>query len=206
MREMMSIMGMQLKIYYITWFIRYFVIYLIVHAIGSSILISALSHVPYHIPFIIFILFDILLIIQSFFIQIFFTRSKIGIIFALVFFVVQYSMNYIIVNIKEPSLAIHQLISIVPHSAFILAFKEMAYAQSNSISLNFTMEANSYTLITAVISIVCNIVFWTILLIYLDQIVPNEWGAKKHPCFCFIDKNEEKENYIAEEKKENNFF
>lgn len=161
------------------------------HAIGSAILISVLTSIPYHIPFVVFLLFDIVLIVQSFFIQIFFSRSKIGIIFALVFFILQYSMNFLIINVKGPSMSIHQVVSMVPHVAFLLAFKEVAFAHSHDIPLDFNKEVNSYTIETAVISFICNIVFWGIIFIYLDQVVPNEWGAKKNPCFCFMNSDDE---------------
>jgi ATP-binding cassette subfamily A (ABC1) protein 3 len=94
----MSITGMKLWIYYFTWFIRYFVVYLVIHLIVSAIMLGAFKQVPYYIPLVIFILFDILLIIQSFFIQIFVTRAKIGIVVALLFFVLQYAINFIIAN------------------------------------------------------------------------------------------------------------
>ena len=54
------------------------------------------------------------------------------------------------------------------------------------------MVLNYYTLATAVVSFICNAIFWGLLSIYLDQVVPNEWGAKKHPCFCCVgNKNEQ---------------
>ena len=94
----MSIMGMKLWLYYFTWFLRYFITYLVLHLIGSAIIAAALPRISFFMPFIIFILFDIVLIVQSFFIQIFFTRSKIGVVFALVFFIVQYIINYVVAN------------------------------------------------------------------------------------------------------------
>ena len=124
----MSIMGMKVWLYYLTWFFRYFIVYLILHAIGSGIIVAALPRISFFMPFIIFILFDIVLIIQSFFIQIFFTRSKIGVVFALVFFVVQYIINYVVATTEYPTLSLFQSVSIVPHVAFIQAFKEMVYA------------------------------------------------------------------------------
>jgi ATP-binding cassette subfamily A (ABC1) protein 3 len=90
----MSITGMKLWIYFTTWFIRYFVIYLIVHLINTLIVCSSFPYIPFHVALITYLLFDIVLIVQSFFIQIFVTRSKIGIILALVFFVVQYAINF----------------------------------------------------------------------------------------------------------------
>ena len=29
-----------------------------------------------------------------------------------------------------------------------------------------------------------NVVFWAVLGMYLDQVVPSEFGIAKHPCFC----------------------
>ena len=43
-----------------------------------------------------------------------------------------------------------------------------------------------YTIITAIACILINIIFWGALTWYLDQVFPNEWGAKKHPCFCCV--------------------
>ena len=121
-------MGMKVWLYYLTWFLRYFIIYFVLHLIGSGIIVAALPRIPFIMPLITFLLFDIVLIIQSFFIQIFFTRSKIGVVFALVFFVVQYIINYIVATTEFPTVSLFQAVSIVPHVAFIQAFKEMVYA------------------------------------------------------------------------------
>jgi hypothetical protein len=29
-----------------------------------------------------------------------------------------------------------------------------------------------------------NVVFWAVLGMYLDQVVPSDFGIAKHPCFC----------------------
>lgn len=186
----MSITGMKLWIYYLTWFIRYFAVYIVIHIISSAIISRTFTHVPFYIPFVVFLLFDILLIVQGFFVQIFVTRAKIGIIFALLFFVLQYVINYIVANNSDPTVAIYRGVSVVPHVAFILAFKQMVYAESIQTSLTFTEVLNNYTITTAIISICFNIIFWGILTWYLDQVFPNEWGAKKHPCFCCVGKNQ----------------
>lgn len=169
----MSITGMKLSIYYLTWFIRYFAVYLIIHAVISAVLSMIFKNIPYYVPFVIFILFDILLIIQSFFIQIFVTRAKIGIVFALLFFVLQYVINFVVSNNQNPTIEIFRLVSIVPHVAYSLALKEMVYAESIRTPVTFGEVINMYTVFTAVISIAVNIVFWGLLTWYLDQIFPN---------------------------------
>src|SRR5690242_1386703 len=100
----MSIMGMSLPIYYVTWFIRYFVACLVIHLIGSAIIAATLPHVGFIVPFVVFVLFDIVIIIQSFFIQTFFTRAKLGVVIALLFFLVQFIISFISSNSDNPSL------------------------------------------------------------------------------------------------------
>lgn len=137
-RESMAISGMNLGIYYATWFIRYLATYLVIHLVISAIITGVCPKIPFYIPLVVFVLFDILLIIQSFFIQIFVTRAKIGIIIALLFFILQYVINYIVANNQDVTVNIYRAISIVPHIALILAIKEMIYAQSVQTVLTFT--------------------------------------------------------------------
>lgn len=119
---------MILPVYYVTWFIRYFVTLLVIHIIGSAIISATLPHVKFIVPFIVFILFDIVIIIQSFFIQTFFTRAKLGVVIALLFFLIQYIISFISSNSDNPTLKVNTAISIVPHIAFILSFETMFYA------------------------------------------------------------------------------
>jgi hypothetical protein len=118
----MKIMGMNQIIYYLTWFIRYFVVYCVMHIICSLILANALK-VNFGIAFINFILFDIVLIIQAFFIQIFFTRAKIGMVIGLLFFVIQYIFHFISSNSDNPTTAQYLYTSISAHAAFINALQ-----------------------------------------------------------------------------------
>ena len=134
----MSIMGMNTFLYYFTWFIRYFFIYLIIHLISSGILVSVFKYINYGVFFILFILFDIVLIIQAFFIQIFFSRSKIGVVFALVFFIIQYVVSFVVTTSDNPTLGANLGASIVPHIAFILGFRTTLYAQSVQMSASLT--------------------------------------------------------------------
>lgn len=187
-RETMKITGMNNTNYYLTWFLRYFISYVIVHLLCSAILSRVLTSLNFGVVFITFLLFDILLIVQSFFIQIFFTRAKIGMVIALLFFILQYVVNFVVRNSDNPSYQQGLNGSISPHSAFVSAFQTMIYAQSVQIPLNFsavTTVINYYTISTAWVSFIIHIIFWTLLTVYLEQVFPNEWGAKKHPLFCF---------------------
>lgn len=167
--------------------------------ICAAIIVNQFTNVPFYIPFIVFILFDIVLIVQNFFIQVFLSRAKIGVVISLLFFIIQYVLSFISTNSDNPTIGVNAGISIIPHAAFIIAFQTMLYAQSSQITPTFGLEINNYVIGYAIASFIFNIVFYLILTWYLDQVVPNEWGAKKHPLFCFF--NKQITTYTPEEKE-----
>jgi len=127
-RESMSIMGMKIRNYYFTWFVRYYAVYFILHIICSAIITTQLTYIPFYIPFIVFILFDLVLIIQNFFIQVFLTRAKIGVVISLLFFVIQFVLSFISINSDNPTLGVNAAMSVIPHAAYVLAFQTIIYA------------------------------------------------------------------------------
>lgn len=64
---------------------------------------------------------------------------------------------------------------------------------------NFSDPFNNYAIWYALVSFIVNAIVYLILTWYLDQVVPNEWGAKKHPLFCCVDKTSP---YTLDEKEE----
>ena len=156
--------------YYLTWFIRYFSVYLVTHVLCSAILARSFTSINFGVILITFLLFDILLIIQSCFIQVFFTRAKIGMVIALLFFILQYIVNFVIRSSDNPSYTQNMYGSFSPHSAFVSALQQMVYCQSVEITLGFaqvTTIINYYTISTAWVSFSVHIVFWLLLAMYL---------------------------------------
>lgn len=70
----------------------------------------------------------------------------------------------------------------------MLAFQTMLYAESYQIVPTFGMTLNNYVIGYALISFFVNIAVYLLVTWYLDQVIPNEWGAKRHPLFCFFSK------------------
>jgi ATP-binding cassette, subfamily A (ABC1), member 3 len=133
----MSIMGMNTFYYYFSWFIRNLAVYAVMHLICSIIIVSQFKSIPFITVFIVFILFDIVLIVQNFFIQVFLSRAKIGVVIALLFFILQYVVSFVSSNSDNPTLSVNTAISIIPHCAFVLAFQTIVYAQSVQIAPSF---------------------------------------------------------------------
>lgn len=121
-------MGMKIRNYYFSWFVRYYAVYVALHLICACIIQASLKSIPFYIPFIIFILFDLVLVMQNFFIQVFLTRAKIGVVISLLFFVLQYVLSFISTNSDNPTLSVNSVLSVIPHVAFVLAFQTMIYA------------------------------------------------------------------------------
>lgn len=183
-RESMRIMGMRMRYYYLTWFMRYFIIYAIIHGVASGILAYQLKYVPFYVPYILFLLFDSVIITQNFFVQVFVSRAKLGVVITLLFFVLQYVVSLLITNSSSQTEGFNTIMSIVPHVAYILSFTNILYFQSKQVTASFMTSINNYTLRTALFSFAGNILVYLILLWYLDQVIPSEWGAKRHPLFC----------------------
>jgi len=199
----MYIMGMKGINYYFSWFCRYFFVFLALHILGTLVIKSQLKYVPFYVIFVVFILFDIVLIIQNFFIQVFLSRAKIGVVIALLYFILQYVISFVAVGSNNPTLSVNSASSIIPHTAFVLAFQTMLYAESYQVTPTFGATLNNYVIGYALLSFVINIIVYIIITWYLDQVIPNEWGAKKHPLFCFFSKDstltaDEKNNYKKE--------
>jgi hypothetical protein len=166
-------MGMNLPLYYATWFIRYFVTFLVIHLIGSLIVFKTLNYVNFIIPFAVFLSFDIVLIIQSFFIQTFFSRARLGVIIALLFFFIQFLISFLSLTLDNLTLSLRTAMSIVPHVGFIFSFQTIYYAESIKVNASFTEVMNNYTILTSIISCVLNSIFYLFLTWYLEQVFPN---------------------------------
>ena len=178
----MYIMGMKGINYYFSWFMRYFIVLFCIHLLCSIILARVLSNVPFYIIFVVFLLFDIVLIIQNFFIQVFLSRAKIGVVISLLFFLIQYIISFLVSD--DNSTATNTAISIIPHAAFGLAFRTIIFAESFQLTPSFGTNMNNYAIGTALGSFIINALVYLVLTWYLDQVFPNEWGAKRHPFFC----------------------
>ncbi len=129
----MLIMGMNKIYYYLTWFIRFFFVYLVIHLVCSGLFLVALPSIPYYVPLLILILFDIVVILQGFCLQFFFDRTIYAVIFSCLLFSLQSSVVSVVSDSSTSSVSINQAISILPHAAASLAFKQMLYTDSKQL-------------------------------------------------------------------------
>lgn len=77
-------------------------------------------------------------------------------------------------------------LAVVPHVAMSFASDSMFLIESSQKGIDFSNidELVDYFRVSTGISmLVFNILFFAVLSIYLDQVVPNENGQRKHPLF-----------------------
>jgi len=109
---------------------------------------------------------------------VFFTKAKPGIIFGLLFFLLQYNLRSFIDSdgVTKDTLTYS---SLSPHTAFVLALNTMLSFETNMIKVDFSnydIQINNYAISTAYTFMIINLFFWIILSLYLDQVFPNEFG------------------------------
>ena len=65
----------------------------------------------------------------------------------------------------------------------------MLYAKSSNDAINFSnwdLVIDNYSVKNSIEFLIVHWIFWLIVAVYLDQVVPNEFGKKRHPLFPFI--------------------
>lgn len=163
-------MGLSTSNYYLTWFIIYFLIGMVTSLGQSGIFIIGLPNVSFGLIWLLLTLFNMLLIVQGFFIQVFFSKSKLGIIAATIFFALQYLISFVFKLSYNRTFALAIYVSIVPHAALSIAILEMSYTSSvhYHLGLGDVYKLIYETrLIVAIVSLTVHIVIWTLLFLYL---------------------------------------
>ena len=133
----MYIMGMTGLSYNFSWFVRYLAIYFTLFLVVGIVLSTTLTYMSFHMIFLLGISFGLCLMSQAFFVQVFTTRAKIGILMGVVFYAVQYVFSLLVTYSDNPSIFVNALVSILPHSAYIIAYRTLIYCESFNIQATF---------------------------------------------------------------------
>ncbi|EGR32681.1 hypothetical protein IMG5_074470, partial [Ichthyophthirius multifiliis] len=215
-REGMKIMGMSNFSFYSSWISWYLMTYTIISLIVSAILKATIfKQSDYLLIFVWHWLFCVSLIIQSIFITSFFSRAKLGNIISMVFFLVMFMIKFIIGNSNLP-LNIKVGASLSSHTSFSLASDIFLLVENQGYGITWSSGSKMVDNFSIGISMgmcILNIFIFAILSWYCEQVIPNEFGKKKHPLFfitCLFKKNiehgkefyEDKENLIPKENVE----
>ncbi|EAR99563.1 ABC transporter family protein (macronuclear) [Tetrahymena thermophila SB210] len=195
-REGMKIMGMQDSSFYLSYIIQYLITYTVISLLMAMVLkISIFKKSDYFFLFIWFWLFTISLIFQALFVQAFFTRSKIGTIISMIWFLLMYMADAFFQSADIKSRAQYTGGSFSTHCGIIRSSNLILVLEANMDGIGFSnddYEINNFDVQTQILMNLLNIAVFAILAVYLDQVIPNEFGRKRKPLFfldCFLKKN-----------------
>ncbi|KAL4429303.1 hypothetical protein ABPG74_002289 [Tetrahymena malaccensis] len=185
-REGMKMMGMDNFQFYQSWIVTY-----TIKNIFISILIAGLLNGcifkdgSFLFLFSFYNLFCQVLIFQGLFISTFFSRARVGLLAAMVFFLGQF-IAFMSIDIKSASKDTLTMLSLIPHAGVSLSVSHFLYFQSNGQSIDFSIlnqSFNGYKQYFTFVSLQINLVVFSLLFFYLDKVFPNEFGVKSHPLF-----------------------
>lgn len=136
-KEVMKVMGMTNTSYYGSWILHEFLVFLVCSIFTAGMVKATLPRIDYFVPLILYVLYGLVLISQSLFIQVFFTRAKMVILFATFLFGFQYILTFLFKNSQEQSLSLSTGVSVSPVSGVSLALLAMVQYHSTGRTVNF---------------------------------------------------------------------
>lgn len=177
----MKMMGLQDSTYYLSWFILFFAICLITTII--TIAMSAIG-IFRNINMFIFFIFNMLyaLTFYGFFFMIvaFLPTSRSSGIAATLLHIITYYMGFILNDPNSPTEAQYGL-SALPNINMHQCVKQIFFYDYNTNAgltwSTFSVDYLGYSFSNGLLVLVANCVFWTAVGLYLDQVVPSQYGV-----------------------------
>ncbi|CAG9334832.1 unnamed protein product [Blepharisma stoltei] len=186
-KEMMMIMGLSNKAYWLSWLTYYLSIYTVIAVVGSFISISLFKYSAPGIMFLFFWLYGLSCMTFSILISMLFSKSRSAVMLGLMIFLISYFMSF---AVSDPSLdeSSKTAASLLPNIALTLGCDVLAQLENGQVGVqndNTDSVVNNYTFGTCIIFLAIDTGIFTILALYLDQVWPTEWGVKRPWYFLF---------------------
>jgi len=188
-REGMKIMGLKNSAFYLSWFINYFIVFTVISLVISGMLVGGfLKYSSWIYVFLWHWEFSLCLMCLGFFVSIFFSKAKqanvTGFIVCFLFqFVQTFSNNKVLKS------GAYALMSLAPQTSLGLGVTEILNLEAIGVGLTkdtYAVGAANYRMTFHYWIMLFDIVFFLLLGSYLDQVLPSEFGIKKHPLFCLM--------------------
>ena len=187
-RDSMRMMGLNEIAYWASWLLYFGFINLIIAAICTLVLFSTLF--TYSDPLLIYLIFAMYgLSLFGFitFVQSFFQNSRYSAVFASAFYLALYLVN-LIVGSNDVQESGKNWASLIPQVALSLMVPHLGAFEAASIGLNFDnidTAYKNYTFSSGYKLLLLDFVIYSILGIYLDNVMPRESGMQKPLSFGF---------------------
>jgi len=186
-REGMRIMGLKNRAFYLSWFITYFIVFTIISILCSIVLNILFKLSSWGLIFLWHWEYSMTLMAMGFLITTFFSKAKVGnvagFVIALFFGFLQSAAN------SDTSSGVLFAISFAPQTSLGLSADHMLNLESARVGLTsdtIDLEIDQYQMNFHYITMFIAFIIFILLGFYLDQVLPSDFGVRKHPLFCFM--------------------
>src|SRR5574343_90665 len=182
-KEMMMMMGLKSSAYWLSWITYYFCIYTVI-SIFITIIIVGMKVFTFSRPGLIFLyfwLFSMSCIAFSIFLSVFFSKSRSAVLIGVPVFIGSYFVSF---AVNDPLMSMNKKAgaSLLPCVAFSLATNVITNLEKGQAGMQFdnsSYEIINYTHGLYFAMIIIDIVYLSVLAIYLEAVWPNEWAVKR---------------------------
>jgi ABC-type multidrug transport system ATPase subunit len=187
-REAMMIMGMGAGSFYMSWLVTYLLQNLVTALIIAAIAkLSYLQHSDFFIIFLLFWFFAMSTIALSGLMSTLFSKSRLAALLA----------PAIYFMIAVPAFAMPETtpgnvltwLSLLSPTAFGIGAKLLfSYEATGGFTwTQFGQQLDDPNMLTCFVMLLLDTFLYTLLMLYLDAVLPSEWGTRAHPLFCIIE-------------------
>jgi ABC-type multidrug transport system ATPase subunit len=185
-REAMLIMGLGSGSFYLSHWLTYQLIYLTTSLFASIILkLTVFNQSDFFITFFLYYLFCLSCISLSSLMSACFSKSRLATLLSpVIFFII--SIPFFAVNSAPTSLL--SFFSLMSPSGFAIGVDLLAKYESGigMTSADLVSVEDEFNMATVFFFLIFDTIWYFLLALYLDNILPSEWGTQEHCCFCFI--------------------
>jgi len=182
----MMIMGLSTAPFYCSWVVTYFIMQVVTSLVCAGILKGTMfPKSSFGLIWALYFTFGLSNITFSSMISSFFSKSRIAALVAPVIFFICAIPSFALPSTTDSGTLI--VISLLSPTAFangmnVLVSLEISGGMTND---NVNESFNGYPM-TIVLFMQClDTVLYLLLTLYLDAVLPSEWGTSRHPLFCF---------------------
>ena len=187
-KENMHMMGLENTAFWCAWLSYYLLLYTLISlGISATFAYIIFSRSSFGWLFLLYWLFSLSCMAYACLVSTIFSHSKSALIVGLLLFICGYFL-YFAVDDFEASESSKVLASLIPNVALSLVMRNLVLYEKSLLGLNsdtIDEKFNNYRFSTGYWMIAVDTVIFAVLALYMEQVWPSEWGAKRPWYFLF---------------------
>ena len=200
-KETMLIMGLKGWVFYVSWLLTYFCIFTFISLSVALMLSNTIfPNSSTSLLLVYFFLFTTSEVAFGFMITTFFSKAKLAAIVAPIALFASSLPRYAFFRSDQTTSATSKaIISIFSPTGFTLGADLITNYEGANQGLHWSnIFDDEYPFATVLIMLAVDIVVYLLLGLYFDNVIPNEYGISKGPCFCICGR---RSRWISDRKK-----